>query len=108
MPVAMPRRPQGLFLEFDLNHDMTSHKNECLNIAGFEIMPTKRAATYEKNIEQKELIQTVTSKKSSIVTPKTYALTMTQKEVDNIKRIAEEKKIRLFKLIKCAPYMTLF
>ena len=74
-------------------------KNECLNIAGFEIMPTKRAATYEENIEQKELIQTVTSKKSSIVTPKTYALTMTQKEVDNIKRIAEEKKIRLFKAI---------
>ena len=74
-------------------------KNECLNIAGFEIMPTKRAATYEENIEQKELIQTVTSKKSSIVTPKTYALTMTQKEVENIKRIAEEKKIRLFKAI---------
>ena len=59
-------------------------------------MPTKRAATYEENIEQKELIQTVTSKKSSIVTPKTYALTMTQKEIDNIKRIADEKKIRLY------------
>ena len=70
---------------------------EYLDIAGFKINPTKRAATYEENIEQKELIQTVTSKKSSIVTPKTYALTMKKEELEEIQEIADEKKIKFFK-----------
>ena len=70
-----------------------SPAKEYLDIAGFKINPTKRAATYEENIEQKELIQTVTSKKSSIVTPKTYALTMKQEELEEIQEIADEKRL---------------
>ena len=85
--------------EVIIDSKSVSSKDECLNIGGFEIMPTKRAATYEENIEQKELIQTVTAKKSSIVSPKTYALTMSQKELDDIKTFADANKIKFFKAL---------
>ena len=47
-------------------------KNECLNIAGFEIMPTKRAATYEENNLTLEIIKGSQTIYSMVLKPVSY------------------------------------
>ena len=95
-------RKQSELLKWDVIIDSrpissNTLKSDCLNIGGFEILPVDRDAKYEENIDQKEFLQSGTSKRSSIVSPKIYELTLSKKDLEIASNYSQSNQVKPFK-----------